>query len=116
MQTQVRVNPQWEIHPVEFKEKLARGEKLLILDVRRKSEYDTARLANSILIPLDQLANRMDELADYYDLPIVVHCHHGVRSMNATALLRQKGFSDVRSLAGGIDAWSQMIDPAIPRY
>jgi len=88
--------------------------KPLLLDVRQPWENELAKLSESVLIPLDQLADRADELPR--DRPIVVYCHHGIRSMNGAAILMQLGFSDVVSLAGGIDRWSLEIDPSVPRY
>ncbi len=62
------------------------------------------------------LADHMLALREHEDACIVVYCHHGVRSLEVTLALRRAGFDDVRSLAGGIDAWSRMIDAAVPRY
>lgn len=113
---QLNINPAWEVHPSEVKASLSRHADLLILDVRRQNEWDTTHLDGATLIPLDQLAARASELAPWKNRPIVVHCHHGVRSLSATALLRKLGFTNVHSMAGGIDAWSLIVDPAVRRY
>lgn len=98
----------------EFKEKLDRGDKITILDVRESWEYDTAKIAGSKLIPLAELEKRKGELNPEEE--IVVHCHKGVRSLKAVRLLRQHGFAKARSLSGGIDAWSKEVDSSVPTY
>lgn len=98
----------------------ARGETdVLLLDCRREHEWRTARIEGSVLIPMNEVAMRLDEIEGpdgERDRPIVVHCHGGRRSLKVTALLRAAGFSDVRSMAGGIELWSIDIDPGVPRY
>lgn len=91
-----------------------------LLDVRTQSEADICRLPGSRLFPLQSLEARIDdlkaELDDRLDAPIVVYCHHGRRSLTATFMLRAAGFTDVRSLAGGIHLWAQDIDRTMPTY
>jgi rhodanese-related sulfurtransferase len=89
---------------------------MLILDVRRLNEWNTSKIEGAKLIPLQELDQRANEIAEWKNRPIVVHCHHGVRSMNGTAILRKAGFTNVHSMAGGIDAWSLIVDPGVPRY
>jgi adenylyltransferase/sulfurtransferase len=113
---EININPEWEVHPAEVQERLARGEDLLVLDVRRLNEWNTAKIEGAKLIPLQELDQRANEIAEWKNRPVVVHCHHGVRSMNGTAILRKAGFTNVHSMAGGIDAWSLIVDPAVPRY
>lgn len=84
-----------------------------LLDVRRDDERVIASLGG-IHIPLDQLESRVDEIPRD-KLPVIVYCHHGVRSLYATQFLKFNGF-DALSLRGGIDEWSQTVDPSIPRY
>jgi rhodanese-related sulfurtransferase len=100
----------------ELHGKLRRGEPLYLLDVRRPDEHETARIQGSVLIPLDELSSRTDEIEPAEGALIVAYCHHGVRSLSAAALLERAGFQNVVSLRGGIDAWSREIDPAVPRY
>lgn len=97
-------------------EELAQGSAILLLDCREAVEFALARLSGAILIPLAKLPARLSELEPYREREIVVYCHHGIRSLQATRWLRQQGFPKVRSLAGGIDAWSLQIDSTIPRY
>ncbi|UPT73315.1 MAG: rhodanese-like domain-containing protein [Elusimicrobiota bacterium] len=85
----------------------------LLLDVRQPEEYETARLEGAVLIPLGELPGRLAELPK--DRPLVVMCHHGMRSAHAVHHLRQAGF-DAVNLTGGIDAWSREIDGKVPLY
>lgn len=95
-------------------ERLAAGDAPRLLDVREPWEHATAALAGSVLMPMGELQRRWQELDP--DAEWVVYCHHGVRSLYATAFLRQEGLSTARSLRGGIDAWSLQVDPDVPRY
>jgi len=99
--------------PEELKVLLDTGSSVL-LDVRMPEELEIASLAGAVHIPLNELPARLSELNPA--APIVVLCHHGVRSEMAGRLLERNGFADVLHLSGGIDAWSQDIDPRIPRY
>ncbi len=87
----------------------------LLLDVREPWEVQTASIAGSTLMPMGDVPSRAHQELDP-DQPIVVLCHHGARSLNVTMWLRQQGFEDAQSLAGGIDHWAAVIDPSIPRY
>lgn len=84
-----------------------------LLDVRQPEEYAAARIEGAVLIPLAELPGRLDALPK--SLPLVVLCHHGMRSAHAVHHLREAGF-DALNLAGGIDAWSRDVDPEIPLY
>jgi molybdopterin/thiamine biosynthesis adenylyltransferase/rhodanese-related sulfurtransferase/molybdopterin converting factor small subunit len=92
----------------------ARGEDLVLIDVREPHEFEIARIPGARLIPLATLPERLAELDS--SRPIVLHCHHGTRSMRALEMLRRAGFRKLRNLRGGIDSWSREIDPAVPRY
>ena len=105
-----------EIRPEQLAEKLRRGEPVWLLDVRQEWEHQLARLPDQALIPLHELQQRLDEVQPPEGSLVVAYCHHGVRSLSAAALLRQAGFADAVSLAGGIDLWSRAIDPSVPRY
>ncbi|HET6273474.1 MAG TPA: molybdopterin-synthase adenylyltransferase MoeB [Bacteroidota bacterium] len=97
----------------ELKQKLERKETFTLLDVREPEEFDIANLGGR-LIPLGELRDRLGELDR--EAEIVVFCHHGIRSRSAVALMQQCGFANVKNLVGGIDAWSRLIDPTLPRY
>jgi rhodanese-related sulfurtransferase len=88
---------------------------VVVLDVREPWEIETASFAGSKNIPMGDIPARFDQELDP-EKHIVVICHHGVRSMNVTAWLRQQGWEDVQSLRGGIDRWSREIDPKVPVY
>jgi len=86
----------------------------VLLDVRTPREQQVACIEGSILIPLNELPGRLDELDP--EVELVVHCHHGPRSTQAVMFLRGNGFDKARNLVGGIDAWSERVDPDVPRY
>jgi glyoxylase-like metal-dependent hydrolase (beta-lactamase superfamily II)/rhodanese-related sulfurtransferase len=97
----------------QLKQKIDKGEVPLILDVREPFEYKTANIGG-MLIPLGQIPKRLNELDKSKE--IIVHCHHGGRSNRAVEFLYDNGFTNVKNLTGGIDAWSVKIDPKVPRY
>jgi rhodanese-related sulfurtransferase len=84
-----------------------------LLDVRNPDEFAICQLPGATLVPLPELSLRLDEVPE--DCDVVVYCHHGIRSLQGAAILGQTGRRAV-SLRGGIDAWSQLIDPALQRY
>jgi rhodanese-related sulfurtransferase len=89
---------------------------LLLIDVRTPDEWEAARVPGAALIPLHELESRADEIDAEKDAPIGVMCHHGARSLKGALILRAMGFTNARSVVGGIDLWSLDIDPAVPRY
>ena len=105
-----------QLLPQEVKAKLDAGEPLLFLDVRQPEEHDYCRLPDSQLIPLGELMHRLEDIQPPAGAMIVVYCHHGVRSLTGAHILQQAGYENVVSLAGGIDAWSLVIDASVPRY
>ncbi len=98
------------------KQKLDASEDFLFLDCREQNEYDQVHIEGTMLLPMSEIQERVGELDEHRDREIVVHCHHGGRSLQVAGWLVQQGFADAKSLAGGIDLWSQVIDPALPRY
>jgi len=98
----------------ELKRKMDASEAFELVDVREPFEFEIARIDGAKLIPLSEIAERADELQR--EQPIVVHCHSGRRSAQAVRLLQQRGFANVYNLEGGIDAWSDAIDPSVPKY
>jgi rhodanese-related sulfurtransferase len=105
-----------QIQPHELKRKLDAGEPVYLVDVRNDDEHAYCRLPESLLVPLPELPGRVEEVQPPADAQVVVYCHHGVRSLRGAAILAAAGHANAASLAGGIDAWSQLIDPAVPRY
>ncbi len=102
------------IDAVELKSKLDRGDDFVLLDVREPHEYQIARIPGSRLIPLGELPKHLSELDPEAD--IVAHCKTGGRSQKAVDLLKASGFRHVRNMTGGITAWSDKVDPAVPKY
>ncbi|MEW6776072.1 MAG: rhodanese-like domain-containing protein [Bdellovibrionota bacterium] len=106
-----------QITAKELSELLKAGEHVYLLDVREQWEHDTASIPGSVLVPLNEITKRSDEIEPPEGALVVAYCHHGVRSLSAASILEhQLGFENVASLSGGIDAWSQVIDPKVPRY
>lgn len=103
-----------EIEPTEVKAKIDRGDKFTLIDVREPHEWQIAHLDYAKLIPLGEVGKRLNELN--VDDEIVVHCKSGVRSGKAADLLRQSGFKNVLNMKGGILAWSDKVDPSVPKY
>jgi len=87
-----------------------------LLDVREQFEFEIASLPDAILLPLGQIPDQVHELERLRDEPMVVYCHHGMRSMHAIHFLQHAGFTNLANLSGGIDAWSREVDPQTPRY
>jgi adenylyltransferase/sulfurtransferase len=102
-----------EISVQDLKAKLDAKEKFVLLDVREPHEYEIAKIEGSTLIPLGKLPERFAELDK--GAKLIVHCKMGGRSANAVKFLREKGY-DATNVAGGINAWSEAIDPSVPQY
>ena len=104
----------YELSPAEaaalLKDKQAR-----LIDVREPWEYATAHVEGSEPMPMGEVPARARQELDPEERLLVL-CHHGVRSMNVTAWLRNQGFENAQSVRGGIDAWSTEVDPKVPRY
>jgi rhodanese-related sulfurtransferase len=113
VQETAKVN-EGEIDVKEVKEKLDRGDNFVLIDVREPHEYQICNIPAAKLIPLGQVPQRLGELDPTSD--IVVHCKSGMRSAKACGILRQAGFQHVRNMKGGILAWSDQIDPSVPKY
>jgi molybdopterin/thiamine biosynthesis adenylyltransferase/rhodanese-related sulfurtransferase/molybdopterin converting factor small subunit len=103
-----------EIDVIEVKAKLDRGEDFVLIDVREPHEYRICSIPGAKLIPLGEFPKRVGEFDPAAD--IVIHCKSGMRSARACGILRQAGFQRVRNMAGGILAWSDKVDPSVPKY
>jgi adenylyltransferase/sulfurtransferase len=110
---ETRVND-GEIDVTELKAKLDRGDDFVLIDVREPHEYRIASIPGSRLIPLGEFPKHVGELDP--NAEIVIHCKMGGRSARACAVLRQAGFEKVYNVKGGILAWSDKIDPSVPKY
>mgnify|MGYP006427452525 CR=1 FL=1 len=106
----------WEISPAAVRDMLVHDEPFAFLDCRTPEEHAIARVDSARLLPMQDVPERINELEAHLDEPVIVMCHHGQRSLQVAAFLKQQGFTDVKSLAGGIDRWSREIDPTVPRY
>jgi adenylyltransferase/sulfurtransferase len=105
-----------EIDCQTVKARLDAGEDFALVDCREQDEYDFVRIAGAALIPMSEIAQRASELTSFGDRPVVIHCHHGGRSLRVAMWLRQQGVARAQSMSGGIDAWAAEIDPTLPRY
>src|SRR3989475_1847562 len=103
-----------EVTAAELAAEWKRNPDVLVLHVREPPEHEIAHIEGAKLIPLSQLPDRLGDLDGHQE--IVTHCHHGARSLKALEILKAAGFSKVRSLRGGIDAWSVNVDSSVPRY
>lgn len=98
----------------EVSERVARGDKLLLVDVREQWEYDLCKISGATLIPLGTIPANLNTFLDAEE--VICYCHHGMRSLDAAAWLRQQGVETAKSMTGGIERWSVEIDPNVPRY
>ena len=98
----------------ELKDRMDKGDKVFLLDVREPHEYSIAKIEGSVLIPLGELPTSLEKLDQ--ETEIVALCKMGMRSADAVMFLLQQGFTNVKNLVGGIDAWSVEIDQSVPRY
>jgi rhodanese-related sulfurtransferase len=106
-----------EVTAQEVKHRLDAGEPLALVDVREPFEHRLAHLDAAELIPMQTVPEHLDALREKAAAgPLVILCHHGVRSLNVVQWLRRQGVENCWSLAGGIDHWSLTIDPKVPRY
>lgn len=111
----------WEVTPREVKAlidagRIGEGGDVLLLDVRTPAELAAAAIDGATAVPLAEIRAQLPELEAHADGPVIVTCHHGGRSLQVTAFLREQGFDDVKSMAGGIDVWARNIDGSIARY
>ncbi|HEX4795992.1 MAG TPA: molybdopterin-synthase adenylyltransferase MoeB [Humisphaera sp.] len=111
-----RFKPDWEVTPREVKAMLDKKEKFLFIDCRLPNEFQITKIDGAQLIPLQQLSQRAGELMPHKDEKVVVYCRSGGRSMQFSQALRQAGFKDIKSMAGGILLWNKDINPGGPQY
>ena len=104
----------YEISPTEAAE-LLKNKHARLIDVREPWEFEAARIEGSVLMPMGDVSARAHQELDP-DERLLVVCHHGQRSLNVAVWLRNQGFEQAQSVAGGIDAWSLAVDPSVGRY
>lgn len=103
-----------QLTPQQVQDGLQKQPAPLLLDVREEDEVRLCALPGSLHIPMNLIPLRHNELPD--DIPIIVYCHHGIRSLNVARYLAHVGFENMANLQGGIDAWARQIDPTMARY
>lgn len=108
--------PDWEVTPREVKKMLDAKEDFVLIDCRKPDEFAICKIEGAKLMPLQQLASHVSDLEAVRDKKVVVYCHHGRRSLQMTMVLRQNGYEDVKSMAGGIDLWAIDVEPGMRRY
>lgn len=106
--------PPLQIDVLDLAELLQTADAPFLLDVREPWEVEICALPGAVNLPMGEVQARLGELP--LDRPIVVICHHGMRSLQVTHFLRARGFEAAQNLAGGVDSWAQRIDFAMPRY
>lgn len=112
-----RVDPTWEVSVEDAESLIGDAASTFLLDVRQPEEFEAAKIGGAFLIPLPEIPERIEEIRQAAQgREIVAYCHHGHRSMQAVAFLREAGLGAARSMSGGIDAWSRRIDASVPRY
>lgn len=111
---EVRLPSEWEIEPAQLAERLSRGDRLRLIDVREPHELEISHIDGAELMPLGSLAAHLHELDSAEE--IVLFCKSGTRSARAVELLAGAGFRKQRNLRGGINAWAEQVDPTLPVY
>lgn len=105
-----------EIDCASVARNLESHQSFVLIDCREADEYELARIGQAKLLPMSELTARVAELEPYRNHLIAVHCHHGGRSLRVANWLRNQGFAQAQSMAGGIDRWAIEIDPSLTRY
>lgn len=101
---------------VETVKSLLKSNDFALIDCREQAEWDTARIVGAMLMPMSKWQECQNQLSELQGKRIAVHCHHGGRSLRVTRWLRENGFPDAQNMTGGIEAWSELIDPNVPKY
>ena len=105
-----------EISCRDVQQRLADGQQFTLLDCREVDEQQLVSIEGAASLPMSQLAQRLRELDGKENEELIVYCHHGIRSAQVVSWLRQQGFTQAFSMAGGIDTWAREIDPGMTRY
>jgi rhodanese-related sulfurtransferase len=106
-----------ELSARDVKRLLDAGETLHLIDVREPNEFAISKIENATLVPMRSVPSELQDLeAKAATGPVILFCHHGVRSLHVVYWLREQGLENCASMSGGIDAWSATVDPSVPRY
>ncbi|MEO8098746.1 MAG: rhodanese-like domain-containing protein [Acidobacteriota bacterium] len=106
-----------EVTAQSVKQRIDAGETLHLIDVREPNEFAICKIEGARLVPMRTVPGELQDLEKLADQgPLIVFCHHGVRSLNVVNWLREQGLDACASMTGGIDAWSATVDPTVPRY
>lgn len=89
---------------------------MVLIDCREEKEYQVAKIPDAVLMPMSDWQNQIPKLDAFQGKRVIVHCHHGGRSLRIASWLRENGFPDAQSMAGGIEAWSNEVDESVARY
>ena len=109
--------PELELTPQEVDRRIREGDPIILVDVREPEEYAFTRVEGTEFIPMPSVPAELQRLETFADEhAVVVFCHHGVRSLQVAAWLREHGVENCFSMAGGIDRWSREVDPGVRRY
>ncbi len=92
------------------------GGSVVLIDCREQHEWETARIEGAVLMPMSRWMEEAAKLDEFKGRQVVVHCHHGGRSLRVTHWLRENGFPDAQNMSGGIAAWAEHVDPSVPHY
>jgi sulfur-carrier protein adenylyltransferase/sulfurtransferase len=111
-----KFNPEWEVTPRDVKAMMDKGEDFLFIDCRLPNEWQITHIEGAKLLPLQQIQQHLPELRGHEKEKVVVHCRSGQRSLKYAQILKQQGFEDVKSMAGGILLWNKDVEPGGPQY
>jgi rhodanese-related sulfurtransferase len=111
-----RFNAEFEITPRQVKQKLDEHSPMFFIDCRMPNEHAITHIEGATLIPLQQIQQHADKLRGHENDEVVVHCKSGGRSMQFVQILRQNGFKNAKSMAGGISLWNKDVNPGGPQY
>lgn len=104
-----------EVDVLEVK-RLLDAQEIVLIDCREPDEFDVAKIDGSLLMPMSRWNEIAEQLQEHAGKRIVVHCHHGGRSLRVTQWMRMNGFPETQNMTGGIDAWSTRVDASVPQY
>ena len=108
--------PELEISCNEVRALREAAEDCFLVDCRERDEHELVHIDGATLLPMSEISTRVAELTPHKQRRVIVHCHHGGRSLRVAEWLRQQGFTGAQSMSGGIDQWAAEIEPGMARY